>query len=53
MKPPLPEPASQSLVATVLILLTALALIFFVKDLARRPAGESRIGWPPPVTTKP
>ncbi len=53
MEPPPPEPASQRLVAAVLILLSALAVIALLKDLARRPAGKSRIDWPAPTTAKP
>lgn len=53
LPPPPPEPASQRLVAAVLILLTALGVIFLFKDLARRPPGKSRIDWPPPSSVKP
>ena len=53
MHPSFPEPASQRLVAAVLIVLTVIGVISLFKDLSQRSRGKSRIDWPTPSSVKP
>jgi hypothetical protein len=50
--PKLPAPLGKSAwYAVVLIVLAVLVTVLWFADPAHRPAGESRVDWPPPAKT--
>ena len=50
--PKLPAPLGKSACyAVVLVFLATLVAVLWFADPAHRPAGESRVDWPPPAKT--
>jgi hypothetical protein len=53
MKPRRPVAREHVMFVAVLVLLSILVVILWLKDPAHRYNGKSRVDWPPPAQSKP